>query len=174
MKLDPRIKSQSLIYTPSNSAEIVVGEKGYFADELSAFSDLSCCEYCVLVEYSPDFVPDRPYCGKRIGSHRPPDWSAFYIPESSLKPTEKKYRPYTLREFLDDFAVGSRVKFRAKGGPDLFLTLNGYGPKRYKGYTITYIYIGGARNTLRELFDGYERYEDATGSWVPFGVEVEE
>ena len=88
MKLDPRIKDRSLIYAPFNRAEIIMDEKGYFADEMRAFSNLSGCEYGELVEYSPDFVPDRPYCCKRVGSHRRPNWFAFYIPESSLKPEE--------------------------------------------------------------------------------------
>lgn len=172
MELDPRIKSLSDILggcvTDIERAKEFIGQKGYFAGRIDCFrkGELRCI-YGTLTNVL-DGQRGSPYLE---GSHYS---YPLFLPESILMPTEKKYRPYTLREFQNNFAVGSRVKFRAKGGPDLFLTLDGYGPKRYKGYTITYIYIGGGRNTLRELFDGYERYDDATGSWVPFGVEVEE
>lgn len=171
MKLDPRIKSVSDILTPydTEKAEQFIGQKGFFANSIDYFREGEPhCVYGTLTRVFGHKDQAHPF------QNRDGYLYSFFLPESSIMPTGKKYRPYTLWEFQNNFAVGSRVKFRAKGGPDLFLTLDGYGPKRYKGYTINYIYIGGARNTLRELFDGYERYDDTTGSWVPFGVEVEE
>ena len=176
MELDPRIKNPSLIYAPSNSAEIVMDEKGYFADELSAFSDLSCCEYGVLVEYRPDFVPDRPYCCKCIGSHRLPDWFAFYIPESSLKPKEKKYRPFTPEEFCTMFCVGLPVKFRKKDDPesqqDLIMQGVWFSPR--DGKTVIYARMGSYLYSFDELLDNFEWRGLYQKDFVPFGVEVEE
>lgn len=169
MKLDPRIKDQSLIYTPFSNAQISSDEKGYFADEMGAFSDLDLCEYCELVEYSPALMPDRPYCGKRIGSHRLPNWFAFYIPESSLKPIVKKYRPYTLEEFFDKFTIGEPIEYRAKGADKVRLRFVLLGYREYsEGENI---YIGTYPFTLKKLFEDYEWHDDETGGWRLFGVE---
>lgn len=182
MKLDPRIKNPSLIYAPSNSAEIVTDEKGYFADELSAFSDLSRCEYCVLVDCNPDFVPDRPYCGKRIGSHRMPNWFAFYIPESSLTPDPapapagKKYRPYTPEEFCAAFFIGAPVTFRKKGDPEsqLDVIVQGVWHEPRDGKTVIYARMGSHLYAFDELFNDFEWWPLYEKDFRPFGVEVKE
>lgn len=107
MKLDPRIEKESLIYTPFSDDKINLNENGYFANDIRSFSDLKKCEYGELVDCDIDL--DYPYW-RRADMNR----YAFYIPESSLKPVEKKYRPFTIEEFQDKFTIGRPIKFRKK------------------------------------------------------------
>ncbi len=171
MKLDPRIKSLSDVLTifDIDRAKEFIGQKGYFADSLYCFDDLGSCYHDTLTDA----------CDGQLGPfHRMEsnNCQQFFIPESSLKPVGKKYRPYTLEEFWGDFAVGCSVKFRKKGeeGDELYFILNGYSRRQYRDATVQYINLGGLLFTLKELFDVYEWRDDGTGSWVPFGVEVEE
>ena len=171
MKLDPRIKSLSDILTPFDvgKAKEFIGQKGYFADALYWFDAIGTCPYGTL----GDVFDTKGRAFRREESDR--DYPCF-IPESSLKPIEKKYRSYTLEEFCDDFAVGRPIKFRKKDeqGDELYFILNGYSRRQFQDVTVQYINLGGVLFTPKELFDGYEWYEDETGDWVPFGVEVEE
>ena len=168
MELDPRIKSLSDILTifDIDRAKLFIGEKGYFAESLYYFDDLGSCYHGTLTDT----------CDGQAGPfHRREDnsYQQFFLPESSLKPIEKKYRSYALEEFEDLFPIGGPIEFRAKEAAAkvrLRFVLVGY---REYGEGIN-IYIGTYTFTLEELFKEYEWYEDATGDWVPFGVEVEE
>lgn len=168
MKLDPRIKSLSDILTifDIDRAKEFIGQKGYFADSLYCFDDLGSCYRDTLT----DACDGQAGPFSRMESD---NYQQFFIPESSLKPGEKKYRPYTLEEFRGDFAVGRPVKFRKKGeeGDELYFILNGYSRRQFHDVTVQYINLGGVLFTLKELFGGYEWYEDVTGDWVPFGAE---
>jgi len=168
MKLDSRIKALSDVLTcfDTERAEQFIGQKGYFADFLSLYNCLADSEYDVLTELDDD---EQPFKGSSV------HWW-YFLPESSLKPIEKKYRPYTFQEFWGDFAAGHPVKFRKKDeeGDELYLILNGYSRKQYRDVTVRYINLGGLLFTLEELFAGYEWYDDAAGDWRPFGVELEE
>lgn len=167
MKLDPRIKSVSDILTPFDTerAEQFIGQKGYFGIRLVYFSDLKkYCMYGTLAHILANPVQVDPFL-KMEGD----DQYQFFIPESSLKPIEKKYRPYTLEEFMTIFPIGRPIEFKAKetDGVRLRLALLGY--REYsEGANI---YIGPYYYDLEELFEDYEWHEDATGDWVPFGVE---
>lgn len=164
MELDPRIKSLSDILTcfDIERAKEFVGQKGYFADSLYCFDDLGSCCYGTLVDA----------CDGQAGPfhRRDNSYEQFFLPESSLK---KKYRPYTLDEFCDKFPAGRPIKLRMRGGDEIgnFLLI-GYWQKQ--GKEDAYIYIGRGSYDLEELFENYEWYDDATGDWAPFGVEVEE
>lgn len=164
MKLDPSIKSLSDILTcfDIERAEQFIGQKGYFADSLYCFDDLGSCYRDTLTDA----------CDGQAGPFRrmeTDNYQQFFIPESSLKPIEKKYRPYTLEEFMTIFPIGRPIEFKAKetDGVRLRLALLGY--REYsEGANI---YIGPYYYDLEELFEDYEWHEDATGDWVPFGVE---
>lgn len=171
MKLDKRIENERLIYTPFTTTKPKLHEKGYFSDDIHAFNNLEDCDcrYGELVEHdSSDYA--YPYCCE---SDDTCDWYAFYIPESSLKPKEKKYRPYTFMEFTDKFTVGRPIKYRKKGdvGNEMYLILNGYSHTQRNNKTITYIYIGSIPHILDELFNEYEWQEHYTEDFQPFGVE---
>lgn len=165
MKLDPRIKSLSDVLTifDIDRAKEFIGQKGYFADSLYCFDDLGSCYRDTLTDACDGQA--GPFRRMETDNHQ-----QFFIPESSLKPEGKKYRPYTLEEFCDVFPIGEPIEFKAKetDGVRLRLALLGY--REYsEGANI---YIGPYYYDLEGLFEDYEWHEDATGDWVPFGVEV--
>lgn len=171
MELDPRIKSLSDILTPFDvgKAKEFVGQKGFFANSIDCFrAGEPYCKYGTLLNVFD--TPDQtdPFQRRDDG-----DLYSFFLPENRLKPTEKKYRPYTLGEFSGKFAIGAPVVFRSKGEPTVVWTaiLTGYRQQEESGATV---FMGAYPYKLDELFKLYERYEDETGSWDPFGVEVEE
>lgn len=97
----------------------------------------------------------------------------FFLPESCLKPREKKYRPFTLAEFQDKFHIGLPINFREKGsvGNEQYLILNGYANKQLRNGTAHYIHIGSTPYTLDELFNEFEWQSHYTEDYQPFGVE---
>ena len=173
MELDKRIKSLSDILTcfDVERAKEFLGEKGYFAGDLYCFTDLRrvCPPYGTLADVFDD--PDDTFRRKEDSIYYP-----YFVPECSLKPKEKQYRPYTFMEFTDKFTVGRPIKFRQKGaeGYERYLILNGYQHEQHEGRTVTYIYIGSQGYTLDALFNDYEWQEHYTEDFKPFGVEVKE
>lgn len=165
MELDPRIKSLSDVLTifDIDRAKEFIGQKGYFADALYCYNDLSHCWYGTLENVFNS--EGRTFRAAENGKDYP-----YFIPESGLK---KKYRPYALDEFCNKFPIGRPINLRLRGGDETgnFLHI-GYWQKPSK--EDVYIYIGRGSYDLEELFENYEWHDDATGSWVPFGVEVEE
>ena len=148
---------------------IAIHDKGYFSDDIRAFSDLESCVYGELVELAS--LSDIPYACKVKSSDK--IFYSFYIPECNLKPAEKKLRPYTFMEFDEKFTVGRPIKFRKKGmeGYERYLILDGYIHEQRKDKTFTYIYIGSVGYALQELFEEYEWQEHYTEDFKPFGVE---
>ena len=164
MKLDPRIKALSDILTcfDIERAEQFIGQKGYFADDLSDYDSLENGEYGTLTEVLDNEVPFK--VDNRC------HWK-YFIPECSLKPKEKQYRPYTINEFIEKFHFGDSIILRPKINikMEFHLVYNGY--KIIDNNKIEF-YFGPAIFTLLELFQSYERFY--LGRWYPFGVEVEE
>ena len=167
MKLDPRIKSLSDILTifDIDRAKEFIGQKGYFANALYVFSEISTCS-CGTLGDAFD-TEERTFRREESGRDHP-----YFIPESSLKPEEKKYRPYTLAEFSGQFALGGSMVLRHKNTPGVVWSLILTGYKQEKSGAI--IYIGVCPYRLDELFNEYEWEDPLNGRWVPFGVEVEE
>lgn len=170
MKLDPRIILQTDILTcfDTERAEQFVGQKGYFTDCLNLFKDVATLKDGVLEKVADD--DGRPFLRKGD------IWWRFFIPESSLKPKEKKYRPYIPEEFCDKFQIGQPIKFRNKGdeGSERYGDLQGLWYKRRDGKTIAYVIIESNEYALEELFNDFEWRALFQGGWRPFGVEVEE
>lgn len=172
MELDKRIRALSDILTcfDIERAKEFLGEKGYFAGDLYCFTDLRrvCPPYGTLANVFDD--PDDTFQRKEDSIYYP-----YFIPECSLKPKEKRYRPYTFMEFTGKFTVGQPIKFRRKGmvGHERYLILNGYEHERDCDQTITYVYIGPIPYTFNELFNNYEWQEHYTEDFKPFGVEEE-
>ena len=172
MKLDKRIKSVSDIITcfvgDKDRAKQYVGQVGYFADDMMNFNNLEGCIYGKLENYVID--EDYPFKCMPADIHY-----AFFIPESVLKPKEKekKYRPYTLIEFIDKFTIGRPVSFRRKDMKySKYLVFSGYWDEPCEGKIVTYISFNSFSFTLDVLFDEYEWQETSnTGNWKPFGVE---
>lgn len=180
MRLDPRIKSLSDILTPFDvkRAEQLIGQKGFFANSLDCFrAGGPYCKYGTLTRVFGHQDQADPFLKMEGG-----DLYSFFIPESSLrpaekKPIEKKYRPYTREEFGYVFPIGEPIKYRARGGAEgreRYLILSGYWNNQSGGEIITHVYLGPFSYTLEDLFDGYEWQDPDTGDWRQFGVEVEE
>ena len=168
MNLDKRIKSKSDIlscFDIENDKEFV-GQKGYFANEISSFCDINICKYGTLGSVLGD-QQESFYMSETEESF------SFFIPESVLKPKEKQYRPYTLVEFKDKFHIGQPISFRKKGevGNERYLILNGYSNCKLFDEITTDIYIGRGAYTLDELFNKYEWQASDTEDFQPFGVE---
>lgn len=165
MNLDIRIKSISDIFTCINieEAKQFIGKRGYFADCMISFEDLSQRELYTLDSIDDD---DVPFVSGNV------HWR-YFLPVDNLKPTEKKYRSYTLMEFNDKFTIGRPIKYRLKGraGREHYLMLLGFWLTSDKDQTIPYISIGHFTYTLDELFEEYEWQEHYTEDFKPFGVE---
>lgn len=179
MKLDPRIKSVSDILTPFDveRAEQLIGQKGFFANNIDCFGTSDpYCVYGTLTRVFGHKDQTDPYLKMEGG-----DLYSFFLPESSLKPEEKKpegkkYRPYTPQEFCDKFQIGQPIKFRNKGdaGSEQYGDLQGLWYKRCDGKTIAYAIIESSGYALDELFNDFEWRGLFKRDFEPFGVEVEE
>lgn len=179
MKLDKKVKENALIGYGFNSEKLkqYIGKECYFTDDLEDFSNLTNTLKGVLKAVNPDAM-DCYLAGGEING-TPAEFSyAFCLPAEFVeeKPEEKRYRPYTLMEFIDKFTVGRPIKYRSKGeaGHEHYLMLLGFWLTPGKDQTIPYISIGNFKYTLQELFEEYEWQEHYTEDFKPFGVEETE
>lgn len=176
MELDKRIKDINAIQTILRYDVNCIGCKGYFFDEFIQTKDLSKCRYGELIDITThddrnDLCFKAEYKEGLVGFYR------FFISEADLKPIEKKYRPFSYKEFCRLFDFGDGVCFRRKGQDTAEFSM-------YLGYEIDTdgnrdeipgegkVNLGGNRYTLAELFEYYEMQLD--DEWQPFGIEVEE
>lgn len=164
MELDKRINDTGSILTcfSINAAKEYLGQQGYFTSDIDHYQNLDLTDFRTLTEVCDD---DTPFCAGQVCYQ-------FFLPAEFVRPAEKKYRPYTLREFEDKFHIGVPIKFRQKGdvGDELYLILEGY----RNTDNLTFVYIGSFSYTLNELFNEYEWQSHYTEDFEPFGVEVEE
>lgn len=168
MKLDPRIKSLSDILTcfDFEQANKFLGKKGYFAPALSDFNYLDIIKYGTLTDVRNNDYPFR---------EDNDEFWAYFIPECSLKPKEKKFRPFTIEEFRKVFTIGQPIRYRHKENnvfenETLFMGFEKLHEEDYHGSIPTLVLIGHSSYELDELFKHYE-YKDVQGNWVSFGVE---
>ena len=166
MELDKRIKDISTIQTILRYDVNCIGCKGYFFDEFVKTKDLSKCQYGELVDITThddrnDLCFKAEYEEGLVGFYR------FFIPEADLKPVEKKYRPYTMKEFLREYSIGESIfKIRDKRDPEHIYQF------LYIGHSNSLVYLGGWALSLQDLFNYYES-GDGIGdeeTWQPFGV----
>lgn len=180
MKLDKRIKNIEDIKSVTSGCHDFefMNKKGYFADSILEFEDLKNCSYGEYREYREH---DKCF-GYSVVGDIVDFYKAYFIPEDVLKPEEpkKKYKPYSLNEFLDEHEIGDKITFRLKldKQPEDFI--------RHKvmicGYQIVtgeantpgkgFINLGGTLVSLQTLFEDYETpnsylYPEV---WEPFGV----
>lgn len=167
MKLDERIEKLSDILTcvDIEEAKQFIGQKGYFSDCIRNFDDLSVKTADVL---SGVYDHDMTFIAEDDTHWR------YFIPECRLKPKEKKYRPYTLEEFLNEgFEVLNEgfeiIVFREKGNSltEYHVRYNGY--RKYEN--VYNVILGNISYTFDDLFEDFERFYN--GRWFPFGVKEE-
>lgn len=167
MKLDKRIieGKKPLDCFDTEIAKEFIGKKGYFADNNYAFIDITSDDYpiCYATLTSVDEF-------HRIAFYDNFDVRHYYfLPEEWVKEPEKKYRPYTLNEWIGQYEIGDIIHYRSKSdGTEL---LHMYLGTRHRPESVK-ITLGDSSYSLECLFEDYEI--EVNGEWIPFGVEVEE
>lgn len=172
MELDKRIKDISTIQTILRYDVNCIGCKGYFFDEFVQTKDLSKCQYGELIDITThddrnDLCFKAEYKEVLVGFYR------FFIPEDDLKPIEKKYRPYTLAEWIDQHEIGEVIHCRNEHKQEFHVMYTGYvidnGEEDIQDNRTTgRIMLINMGYLLQELFERYEICID--GEWQPFGV----
>lgn len=192
MEFDKRIKALTDIQSVTNGCHDweFMTKKGYFANSIFDFKDLSKCEYGEYVDYREH---DKCFHCEVILPDGTTDynWFSYFLPKDSLLPEEKpekKYRAFTLNEFLEQYKVGKTVTFRLKK--------DGHAPEKeclveYTSMITGYetlpedrdkpgkssVLLGGCPPiSLARLFEFYEivnEYYFPT-VWQPFGIEVKD
>ena len=165
MELDERIKDISTIQTILRYDVNCIGSKGYFFDEFVDTKDLSgCCPYGELIEL--DFDRDQnDLIFKAELKNGNTNFFRFFIPEADLKPVEKKYRAFSLAEWIEHHEIGEVIHYRSKSeGIEAHVMYMGTYHHKNKGTIV----LGVASYTLDCLFEEFEIEID--GEWQPFGV----
>ena len=171
-KLDKRIIKVTDIKTPfSEDFEELsnyIGFNAYGADTVDSFYDLTNCYSGTLKRVDDDDLgfPFIISISKEVCSFR------YMILEKDLEPQakkEKKYRPLSIDEFLNQFDIGEVIVFRSKAMPNIVchVLFDGY-METGKENDISII-LGQHRFSLQELFSSYEY--DNGDNWLCFGVE---
>lgn len=182
MELDKRIKDRTGIQTCILFDKKYIGKKGFFFDEFCQLIDLKakCC-YGTLIDINETDVAND-LCFKATSDKTGYNcFFRFFIPEDSLLPEvkpEKKYRPFSLEEFLNIFHVGDLIHFRRKNDDEVKVAMfTGYitDVDRIDDKTpgAVELMLGIFHYSLFSLFDeGFEVFFE--NKWQPFGTEVKE
>ena len=180
MELDKRIKTLTDIQSVTSGCHDgkLMNKKGYFADRIAEFKDLSKCMYGEFVEYREHeqcFLCEIDHYDGTFDH----TYYRYFILEDRLLPEvkpEKKYRAFTLTEWINQHDIGEIIHYRCKS-PKIELR------HMYTGYvhgidvdiekaTSGTMTLGVASYSLDYLFEEYEI--EMNGEWQPFGTEVKE
>ena len=177
MELDKRIKAITDIKSVTDGCHDweFMTKKGYFANSIFDFKDLK--RTCMYGEYGEYREHDQCFLCEidHYDGTFDHTYYRYFIPEDVLIPEEpeKKYRPYTLAEWVDQHEIGEVIHFRDKDYKQQFHVM-------YSGYiidegediqdirTIGRIVFMFTGYFLEELFKDYEIC--INGEWQPFGV----
>ena len=181
MELDSRIL-EGKTYLDCFDTEVAkgfIGKECYLSDGVASFANVDNLNKAVLIEVDDENI--KPYTLENIR------WrysSNFILPCEWVKEPEKKYRAFSLNEFLERYKIGDTVTFRMKKDEHIpeaeFLI-------EYKrmitGYEILpedkdtpgkgSILLGGCPPTgLARLFEFYEIKNSyyCPAVWQPFGI----
>ena len=168
MELDKRIKEgkRPLTCFDLKEAEQFIGKDGYFAHEMEGFENLDCCYFSRLLGFDT--------CDKSIPfavANASRDYE-FFIPAEWVKESEKKFRAFTLAEWVDQHEIGEVIHCRNEHKQEFHVMYTGYvidnGEDIQDTRTTGRIMLINMGYLLQELF---ERYEICiNGEWQPFGV----
>ena len=149
MKLDSRIikGKKPLDCFDIDIAKQFIGKKGFFGSHESQFMNLDSCPKCVVDELKEvDNYDDCPFMTSgNFGYKR-------FLPEEWVKEPKKKYRPYTLAEWIEQY-----TGYVIDDGEDV-----------QDIRTTGRIMLINAGYSLENLFEDYEI--EMNGEWLPFGV----
>lgn len=137
----------------------LIGTYGYFSEYLKDWSSKKQLKRIVIDEKGMYFVADT--LNTRY---------QYFLPEDKVKEVEepKRFRPFTLEEFLNKFSVGLKISYRKKDNSySGYALFNGYYRRNDSKYIA--IMIGNEDLWLYELCNEYE-YLDEHGDWQPFGM----
>ena len=176
-KLDDRIKSIDDIQTILCNNNDFVGCKGFFFDNFVQAKNLTKHDYGTLVDIDVKNSDDHCFKARDKNGNERIGYYRFFIPEKLLKPVEKKYRPYSLAEWVDQHEIGEVIHCRNEHKQEFHVMYTGYVIDNSEediqdNRTTGQIMLINMGYLLQELF---ERYEICiNGEWKPFGIEVEE
>ena len=163
MDLDKRIKNnhRPLCVIDIKWAMCFIGKNGFFADAINCFENLSACQSGLLIS-----VKDKKLHPFECDNQ----WNyTFFIPEEWVEPEEKKYRPYSLTEWINQHEIGDVIHYRSKSG-EIELRQMYAGTRHSQGIKniIVKITLGNESHTLDYLFENYEI--EVNGEWHSFGI----
>jgi hypothetical protein len=175
MKLDSRI-IEGKTYLDCYDTEIAkkfIGKECYLSDGVTSFANIDNLNKATLME-----VDDRDMRPYKLENNRWRYGTLFILPCEWVKPEEpeKKYRPYTLAEWIGQHTIGDVIRYRCKSQKiELRHLYVGYGygiGTDIKNTTSGTLTLGVASYTLDYLLEDYEI--EVNGEWLPFGIEVKE
>ena len=171
MKLDPRIlegKKPFSVFSTEEAREFI-GEKGYFTDLTGHFRNIKDHRIGTLQSIDQE-ATHTPFWANFT------DWPSgaydYFLPAEWVKPEEpkKKYRPYTVMEFIKDYPLGSHLHFRPKDQTmEMHKLITGYNDCLNGSGTL---FLDNGLFSLLRAYEDYELFKD--GVWQPFGIEDKE
>ena len=184
MKLDSKIlpDKKPLTYFDAEQGYEFIGKECYFSDYACKYEDLDTIENTDdHTLYIKDFLKcvdsdcqDRMFKSRRLGVNYRYCLPCEWVEEK--KEPEKKYRPFTLAEWVDQHEIGDIIHYRCKSQKiELRHMYMGYAHgigTDIKNTTSGTLTLGVASYCLDYLFEDYEIC--IYGEWQPFGKECEE
>ena len=170
MELDKRIKEgkRPLTCFDIEIAKQFIGKKGYFSHYIDNYADLKNTVLGTLGSTGDTFHESFCCIEETFDNY----YYEFFLPAEWVKEPKKKYRPYTLAEWIDRHEIGEVIHYRSKSeGIELRHMYTGYAFGKDKDITkfnVGTLTLGVASYTLDYLFEDYEIEVD--GEWQPFGV----
>lgn len=171
MKLDSRI-IEGKTYLDCYDTEIgkeFIGKECYLSDGVASFANIDNLKKATLIE-----VVDGDMYPYKLENTRWYYGSFFILPCEWVNPeeSEKKYRPYTLAEWIGQHTIGDVIRYRCKSQKiELRHLYVGYGygiGTDIKHTTSGTLTLGVASYSLDYLLEDYEI--EVNGEWLPFGV----
>ena len=145
-----------------------LNKEGYFSNNLENFCLLDGCFKRLLSNVSKEVKS----CFKAyIDGDEGGDWK-FFLPIEWVKEPEKKYRAFSLAEWVNQHEIGEVIHYRNKSeGIEFRHMYMGYAFGKGKDITkinVGTVTLGVANYSFDYLFEDYEI--EVNGEWLPFGV----
>ena len=170
MKLDSRIVEgkKPLDCFDAENEELIkpfLNKEGYVSNNLENFCLLDGCFKRLLTNV---FKKVKDCFKTSINGGDGGDWK-YFLPAEWVKEPEKKYRAFTLAEWIEQHEIGEVIHYRSKSeGIEAHIMYMGTYHHKNRGTIV----LGVASYTLDCLFEEFEI--EINGEWKPFGIEVEE
>ena len=167
MELDKRIikGKRPLSCLDTEEAKQFIGKEGYFTNVLVAFTNIRRNKKYMLKAI--DEIAQS--CFKDDDGVK---WD-YFLPAEWVKEPKKKYRLFSLAEWIEQHEIGEIIHYRSKSEKIVLHHMyvgyaHGIG-KDIKKIGVGTLTLGVASYSLDYLFEDYEI--EVNGEWKPFGVE---